>query len=369
LSSARARTPRAEVTGSSRLRGLDGLRGLAIAAVVCFHAFGTPREGQLGVDLFFVLSGFLITTLLTDEWRTTHRISLRAFYGRRARRLLPALAVMLVAVTPALVAYDGLVRTLGWAAASVGFSANLVVAFAGSFAAPLTPLWSLAQEEQFYLVWPLLLVLLASRRRVLIALLAAGVVATTWRQIELMHNGAPAARILYSPETRSVGILVGSLTALILGTRLAGPAGRVARVLCWPALGLVIAIPFAERARDVFLGGLLVFAIACALAIVHALETESAFARVLGFRPLAALGRISYSLYLWNLPIILIFGQRTGLADELAGVVVAVAIATLSYRYVEQPFLRRRSRRLAATEQPAPTRAGFDPALAASPTS
>jgi len=346
----------------TRLKGLDGLRGLAIALVVSYHAFGAPRGGQLSVDLFFVLSGFLITKVLIDGRQRTGRISLRAFYGRRVRRVLPALFAMLLAVTPSVAHQAGVAKGLLWSAAGLAFSANLVMAHASSFAAPLTPLWSLAQEEQFYLVWPPIVVLLASRRRILVGLLATGLAATTLRQIQLVHDGAPTSRILYAPDTRSMGILVGCLTALVLASRHADALVKLARVIAWPAAAMLVGLPFAEHGNELFLGGMLIFTISCAVVVVRSLDTASGAARMFGIAPLAYLGRISYSLYLWHLPVLILFGRGHQFWAELLGVAVAVPVAAVSYRYIEQPFLQRRDRVRAPGLQAAPAQLAFEQA-------
>ncbi len=330
---------------STRLRALDGLRGLAIAAVVGLHAFGVPRQGQLGVDLFFVLSGFLITRLLVEEWVETDRVDLRAFYVRRIRRLYPALIVMLAAVVPTLIVHSGVAKALFWVANALAFSTNFFVSYMKSYATPLTPLWSLAQEEQFYLVWPLLLLRFASRRRILFVLLLTLIAAATWRGTELLRAGAQSGRILYAPDTRSIGILVGCLVALVACSPYASTLRSAARLLAWPGLVALLSFPFLVSGPEIVHGGLLLFTVAAAVVIVGALDTTSTLSRLLGVRPLAYLGRISYSLYLWNLPVILLLGKARGAPHELLVVAVALLVASGSYRYVEQPFLHHRKRR------------------------
>jgi peptidoglycan/LPS O-acetylase OafA/YrhL len=328
-----------------RNASLDGVRAVAIALVISFHAFGEPKQGQLGVDLFFVLSGFLITSLLLEEWQRRGKVSFRAFYARRAVRLLPALLLMLVVVTPLLIAHSGVAKGLLWAAAGIGFSANLVMAHGSSYTPSLTPLWSLAQEEQFYLVWPPILVLLAARRGILASGLVAGIAFTTWRAIHLLHTGASSDRILYAPDTRSTGILVGCLAAIVLASPYRSSLARVANALAWPAFVALIGIPVLVDGREVFSGWLVAFALAAAIVLVAALDAGSLLARLLALAPLPYLGRISYSLYLWHLPILLLLGRGRGPAVELVGVAASVAVASISYRYVERPFLQRRAKR------------------------
>src|SRR4051812_42278396 len=171
----------ATVSKLGHVPALDGLRGIAIAIVVGYHAFGFPLGGWLGVDLFFVLSGFLITTLLLEEHDRTGRVSLRAFYVRRARRLLPALGAVLalIAVVGPLYYSPGLLASI---VASGLYAANIVRGFGQSDflnATPAAHLWSLAQEEQFYVLWPIALIWFRRRltERRLMSLLAAGFIA------------------------------------------------------------------------------------------------------------------------------------------------------------------------------------------------
>ncbi len=320
---------------------LDGLRGVAIAFVVLNHAFGWPESGFLGVDLFFVLSGFLITTLLLEEQAAGDGISIRRFYARRARRLLPALGVLLIVLTPLLIVHAGLWRGLLWSAIGLAFSANIVMAHGSAFTPPLGPLWSLAQEEQFYVLWPVVLVLVASRRRILMVALTLGTAAAAWRQVDLIYTGAASGRILYAPDTRGLGIVAGCLAALALRSQLAEPICRLAAIFAVPAVALLVGVPVLVQARQVFLGGMLVFTLAALLVIVRSLDGGSMLAKALEVWPLVYLGRISYSLYLWNLPILLIVGRGQGVSAELIGLGTALIVASISYRYIEQPFLRR----------------------------
>jgi peptidoglycan/LPS O-acetylase OafA/YrhL len=206
------------------LPALDGLRGVAIALVVSWHAFGWPARGFLGVHLFFVLSGFLITTLLLQEWQQRGTISLRSFYRRRALRLFPGLAALLVAYT-ALHLVRSVVGTaehdLATALKAVAYSAfyvtNVVQASGVVLPVPLNHLWSLAAEEQFYLLWPLLLVL-ALRFRAPVGLVEAGLVGAVGlvalERVRLGVEDASFARLYYGPDTTFDPILIGCLLGL-----------------------------------------------------------------------------------------------------------------------------------------------------------
>jgi peptidoglycan/LPS O-acetylase OafA/YrhL len=345
---------------------LDGVRGLAIAAVVAFHAFGWPTGGYLGVDLFFVLSGFLITTLLLEERRERGSASLLAFYKRRALRLLPALVVMLAAVLAvALIRAavtgdaDALGRTLVICAAGLGYATNFLLASSDNTLPALGHLWSLATEEQFYVLWPpLLLVVLRARRGLSLGVLGAALAVVVYRQLELVRMGAPGHRLDFAPDTRGSSILIGCVAALAVTAPGALPL-QAARLRSWPLLvvGLLLVL---DQGRRVWEGPLVVFGIAAALVIVRALEPSTLEHRLLTRRPLVALGRVSYSLYLWHVPVLVWLGVighglpgEGGPARQLAGVALSLLAAVLSYRFVEQPFLRRKRRLATPAASPA----------------
>jgi len=319
---------------------LDGLRAVAIAGVVLYHGTGHPAGGWLGVDLFFVLSGFLITTLLLEEHRSHGRVDILGFYRRRARRLMPALLAVLVVV----LAFTGSVFGV---VAGLGYFSNVVQMGAPESTMPpaLEHLWSLAAEEQFYLVWPLLLfVLLRARLGLAVVLVLAGVVFTTIRQFQLWGAGEVFwQRIAYGPDTRSTAILVGCLLALLVSAR-GAPGFRFVQPV---AVGLFAAFYIIDSESFVLSGfPLLLFACVSAVLIVRALDARSFLARALAVTPMVFLGRISYSLYLWHAPIFLLFGvsaTEKGLS-LIPALVLSLVAATASYYFIELPFLRRRAK-------------------------
>ena len=329
---------------------LDRLRAIAIAAVVLYHAtdFTFPATGQVGVDLFFVLSGFLITTILLDEHRRRGAVSLGSFYRRRALRLLPAMLVMLTAFGLVASVVSDVRESLAGVAAGVAYVMNHAIAGGYSDALPdeLAHLWSLSAEEQFYLVWPLVLLGFFRARLGLAAwACATGIVLVQLRALDLLASGASTPRVEFGVDTRSVSILTGCLLALLLAAR-SGPVPRIPQRLELVAPVVLVALIVIDWQRSLFAGPLLVAALCSAVLVVQALDRTSPVARALSIAPLVFLGRISYGLYLWHLPILAAFGvMGAGLTPvAVPAVAVAVAAATASYYLVERPFMRRKSR-------------------------
>ena len=337
---------------------LDGLRALAIFLVVAYHATGYPAGGWLGVDLFFVLSGFLITTLLLER---RDRESIGTFYRRRAVRLLPALlALLLVSL-----AVD---RSLFGVLAGLGYFSNIVMANGDLALIPLSlqHLWSLAVEEQFYILWPLALyAALRFGARLALALAVGGVVASFLISLYLSTlSGVGGYRLVFAPDTRGVSLLVGCVLAL--GMTLRPLALRRFEI---PALALVIGLAVT---MGIGISGppILLFALASAVIIVRVRHDQSVISRALSVGPVVFLGRISYSLYLWHYPILVWLGvEGAGLSplDALA-LGLAVAAACASFYLIEQPCLKRLrpgpGRRVAEDAQPVVARG--TPALVAS---
>ncbi len=342
---------------------LDGLRALAVGGVIAYHlGYRWAGGGFLGVDAFFVLSGFLITSLLVAERADTGDISLSRFWFRRARRLLPALYLMLAAVCIYAAWYVPdiqLAALRGDAISSIFYYANWHFIAAGQsyfdlFAnpLPLDHVWSLAIEEQFYLVWPLIVlgVLRLGRgsRRVLVGATAIGIVVSQAAMV-LLYDAANPSRAYYGTGARAHTILVGCLLALALRAapqvpaRL-GPALQGFGVL---ALGaMLIAFDRGRAGSLYFHGGSLAYAAVVAVLIAALVAPTGILRRAFALPPLRYVGRISYGLYLWHWPVIVfVTAERTGWTGNrlnLLRVVITFAITMASFHLIEQPILRRR---------------------------
>jgi peptidoglycan/LPS O-acetylase OafA/YrhL len=342
------------------LAALDGLRGLALLGVLLFHADGALPGGYLGVDLFFVLSGYLITSLLVREYRDTGRIDLYRFWVRRCRRLFPAL----LSLIPAIAVYgryfarpEELATLRGEALASLGYFANWHAIFSHRsywhlFAAPspLEHTWSLSIEEQFYVVWPLLAAFVL-RRRGPRALLALALVLTGASVVAMLLVFSPvdSSRAYLGTDTRMAAILAGAALAIVLTPGSSLPAARV-RQLDWlgAAAGLGLAVAWCTlRGTNPWLyrGGFWLTELAVLVLIACAvMDKASRVARVLSARPLQLLGTISYGVYLWHWPVnVFVTTERVQLHGPLLqGLRFAItfAIAIVSYRYLERPIRR-----------------------------
>jgi peptidoglycan/LPS O-acetylase OafA/YrhL len=347
--------------------GLDGLRAVAVLAVIAFHEqFSWAPGGLLGVAVFFTLSGYLITDLLLGKWATTGRLHLGNFWARRARRLLPALFVMLAVVTGwvTVVNRAHLSSLRGAVAAAATYSSNwYLIAVNQSYFArfgppqPLDHLWSLAVEEQFYLFWPWLLLigLLCVRRRgpgavrwlalPTLALAAASAIA----MYVLYHPAVDPTRVYEGTDTRAFGLLIGAALAMAWPSRRAAKATKTtSRLLDGPAIaGLVVIVLMVWRIGQyssfLYEGGLVVLSIATVAVVAAVACPESLVGAALGWRPLRWIGVRSYGIYLWHYPVIVLTSPANGtvtLPRAAAQIAATIGIAALSWRYVEEPIRR-----------------------------
>jgi peptidoglycan/LPS O-acetylase OafA/YrhL len=344
--------------------GIDAMRALAVLAVFGYHAgLDWVPGGFLGVDVFFVISGYLITSLLLREFRATDHIELGRFWLRRARRLLPAVAVLIaVAMVVAAIADPGKIGQIrGDALASLFYFANWHFIFDHTsyfeqFGRPslFTHLWSLSVEEQFYLFWPLIFAAgmkLFGRRRLLLGVLAGAIGSVILAWI-LFDPGHDASRVYYGTDTHAVGLLAGVALALVwspveLRTHksfgpLVGPILDAVGVIC---LGYLVLSFVHVHDYDLALwhGGYAWVAIATALLLAALAHPAARLGGIIGRPALLWLGLRSYSFYLWHWPLLAMtrpgadIGLPRGILIPLQ-LIACLALADLSYRFVELPF-------------------------------
>jgi peptidoglycan/LPS O-acetylase OafA/YrhL len=337
---------------------VEGLRAVAVLLVVLYHA-AVPglTGGFVGVDVFFVLSGFVITGLLLRERASTGATRLLAFYGRRSRRILPAATVVIVATV--LASYHWLGFITGNATAQTGRSASLFYANFHFISigtnylnsqlppSPLQNFWSLSVEEQFYVVYPTLFIVAAlawshvSLRLKLTVLLAVSVVASfTWSVLQTSTNSVAA---YFSPFTRAWELALGGLVA-VGSLQLAKLPRAVALTMTWVGLAGILVAGFVYTAQTTYPGSAVALpVIATALVVAGGTAAPHWGAEwLLRLPPFRWLGKLSYSLYLWHWPILIIAAQYSvhplSVKDNLGWVLLALAISVVSYFVVENPL-------------------------------
>ena len=351
------------------LPGLDGIRAIAVLGVLLYHAdLGFLPGGFLGVDVFFVLSGFLITTLLLEQFERTGRINFRTFYLGRIRRLFPALIALLIVVALActFIYQDAAHKTASDIIASAFYVNNwwYIVADTSYFdflARPplLKHLWSLAVEEQFYFVWPIVaftLMRLWRRRGVLVASLVLAALSTAWMLYLSLQYGYPEladpSRVYFGTDSHAMGLLIGAALASVwrpgmtrkVVNRTTRDALTAVGLVTLAAL-LVFYFYVGEFTPWLYRGGFLLLAIVVALLVVIASHPGTNFGRTLGTQPWRYIGQRSYGLYLWHWPIFAV--TRPELDTSLSGfwlltlrLALTFAAAEVSYRYLEMPIRR-----------------------------
>ncbi len=367
------------VNGDQRyLPGLDGLRALAVMAVVAYHlGLGWVPGGMLGVGVFFTLSGYLITDLLLAQYHRTGRLDLVDFWRRRARRLLPAVLVMLTVVLAWVTALDRsqLPALRGVAISALGYVSNwwLIAQHSSYFArfgppSPLGHLWSLAVEEQFYLVWPWLLwfgVRWVRRRSGAgaagpgsgvsgptgLSLLAKGTLllalASAIEMALLYSPGYDPTRVYDGTDTRAFALLIGAALAFVWPSRrLTGQVTEGGRRILDAAGGAglviigVLIVGTGQYSAFVYRGGMVLLSVATLLVVGAAASPASRIGQLLGARPLRWIGVRSYGIYLWHYPIIVLTTPASGHMSFVRGTLqltASILAAALSWKYVEEP--------------------------------
>lgn len=344
------------------IHSLDGLRALAVFAVIFYHlGFGWASGGFLGVCVFFVLSGYLITDLLVSEKERKGTIDLKNFWYRRARRLLPAMFTLLIVISCWVILFDRhfLVTLKGDIIAAALYFSNWWyifhhVSYFESFGSPslLTHFWSLAVEEQFYLLWPLFIVVglkFLSKRSVLwITLLAA--VISGLAMAFLYQPGMDPSRVYYGTDTRAFSLLIGSALAL-----------------CWPSQKLAVKVPFISRIflnlvggiclfillwmlvrtnqyeSFLYLGGMVLLSIVSVFLLAALVHPASSISRIFDVKALRFLGVRSYGIYLWHYPVIMLTTpavntEGISIIRVLFQIGLIIILSSLSYKFIENPI-------------------------------
>jgi len=384
--------PKPAASGQRYVPGLDGLRALAVLAVIAYHVgLSWAPGGLLGVGVFFTLSGYLITDLLLGQYASTGRLNLLDFWRRRARRLLPALFVMLAVVAGwvALLQRGQLPALRGATAAAAVYVSNwwLIAQNSSYFArfgppSPLGHLWSLAVEEQFYLIWPWLLWLglLATagrgrraRKYLLVGGSLALAAASVAAMVVLYHPGYDPTRVYDGTDTRAFALLIGAALAFACPSREMAAEVSARRRLILDGTGaaglLVIGLLVwrtSQYSPFLYRGGMVVLSVAAAAVVWSAVSPASRVGRVLGAHPLRWLGVRSYGIYLWHYPIIVLTTPALGtpsLARGAVQVAASIAVAALSWHFIEEPIrhgvIGRWVKQVRSGKPHSPTRRGW----------
>lgn len=343
--------------------GLDSLRGLAILGVILYHInFNWMPGGFLGVTVFFVLSGYLITDILAMEWKRNKRIDLKKFWLSRARRLLPAMFVMLVITLAWITIFHSslLEKMRGDSLAALFYVSNWwyiyhKLSYFDNFnqLSPLNHFWSLAVEEQFYVVWPFIISLglyHIKKQSRMILLICLGAVASALAMAILYEPGADPSRIYYGTDTRAFSLLIGAALALIwpsnrLANKIIPKARLILDVVGGTALIIILLMFWKTNQYDPFLynGGMVLLSIATALLVANLAHPASRIAQILRFRPLRWIGIRSYGIYLWHYPILTLTTPKVNAGDfslirAILQFLLIIMIAQISWKYIEKPI-------------------------------
>lgn len=358
--------PLVQPIGAKRyMPGVDGLRAISVLAVIAYHLnMNWARGGLIGVGIFFVISGYLITDQIISQWERYGRLNLVDFWIRRARRLLPAMIVMLLVVTLWLF----IIEPARWNSLKGDFISSLLyinnwwlifhdVSYFESFGppSPIGHLWSLSIEEQFYILWPLALLIglkNVRRRGKLIAwiLACAGVSALAMALIYV--PGTDPSRVYYGTDTRMFALLIGAALAVAwpsqkLKDKVIAPSRIKMDMIGGVGLLMLIALIYRMNEFDALLynGGFLFISILTAIVIAVLAHPASRLGRIMGCKPLRWIGVRSYSLYIWHYPVIILTSpegnpDNSSVLYIIIQLAVSFLLAALSYKMVEEPLRR-----------------------------
>ncbi|WP_422657879.1 acyltransferase family protein [Paenibacillus sp. EC2-1] len=343
--------------------GLDGLRALALIGVMCYHwGFDFAPGGFLGVSIFFVLSGYLITDILASQWRNYGRLDLKDFWYRRFRRLLPAMFTMLIIVVTWVTLFDhtrlSSLRTD--VAAAVTYISNWQfifqdVSYFESFGppSPLGHMWSLAVEEQFYLLWPLIMLIglyvFPRRGQMLYFIVAlAGISAITMALI--YEPGSDPSRVYFGTDTRAFSLLIGAALAIVWPSfKRPSTTSSMVRIgldtIGTAALFLVIYMMWStdRYEESLYQGGMVILSLASAVVVAILAHPASILGKIMGTRPLRWIGVRSYGIYLWHYPVLILTSPNgspieNSLLHTSLQIAVSILLAALSWKYIENPI-------------------------------
>ncbi len=343
--------------------GLDSLRGLAILGVILYHInFNWMPGGFLGVAVFFVLSGYLITDILAMEWKRNKRIDLKKFWLSRARRLLPGMFVMLVITFAWITIFHSslLEKMCGDSLAALFYVSNWwyiyhKLSYFDNFnqLSPLNHFWSLAVEEQFYVVWPFIISLgfyYIKKQSRMILLICLGAAASALAMAILYEPGADPSRIYYGTDTRAFSLLIGAALALLwpsnrLANKIIPKARLILDAVGGTALIVILIMFWKTNQYDPFLynGGMVLLSIATALLVANLAHPASRIAQFLRFRPLRWIGVRSYGIYLWHYPILTLTTPKVNAGDfslirAIFQFLLIIMIAQISWKFIEKPI-------------------------------
>lgn len=343
------------------LPGLDGIRAIAVIAIIIFHL--NPKwlpGGFLGVDTFFVISGYLIAMLLINEYEKTGTINILQFWIRRMKRLFPPVLFMILIVIQYIIFFDQslLYQLKKDAIAALLYISNWWYIFDGlsyfeSFEArPLEHLWSLAIEEQFYLLFPLILILMLnkwSKKNILLLFFVVSILSAILMST-LYDPAANVSRIYFGTDTRLQTLLLGVMCAFIWPAfKLKRDAPRILVVIIdfLGFIGLIVLMysiyKLSEHSAFLFNGGFYVLGIFTVLIIMAAVHPSSIMSRLLGIKPLTVIGKYSYSLYLWHYPVIVLMQKhfvqgQVPIYIHISSVILTIVLAVFSYKLIERPY-------------------------------